>query len=71
MYRRSLLFASVMYVCMHVHICVHRLEYVKIYHRNGKHLSLAIFDKHLVGQANQGLPPILEQYPLDIVLIVT
>ena len=65
-----------MRVRMHVYVCVHRfvyvytqinssiLEYVKICHRNGKHPSLKIFDKHLVEQTNQGLPQILEQYLL-------
>ena len=57
------------FVCAQVNLSV--LEYVKIYHRNGKHPSMAIFDKHLVGQTNQGLPTILEQYPLEIVLTVT
>ena len=50
------------------------LEYVKIYHRNGtfnKHPSLAIFDEDLVRQTNQGLPVILSQFPLDMVLTVT
>ena len=36
-----------------------------------KHLSLAIFDKHLVRQTNQGWPKILPQYPLETALTVT
>ena len=50
------------------------LKYVKIYHMSGtfnKHSSLAIFDKHLVKQTNQGWPKILPQYPLETVLTVT
>ena len=35
-----------------------------------KHLSLAIFDKHLVRQTNQGWPKILPQYPLETALTV-
>ena len=36
-----------------------------------KHSSLAIFDKHLVRQTNQGWPKILPHYPLEIALTVT
>ena len=36
-----------------------------------KHSSLAIFDKHLVRQTNQGWPNILPQYPLETALTVT
>ena len=49
-------------------------EYVKIYHISGtfnKHLSLGIFDEHLVRQTNQGLPKIFPQYPLETALTVT
>ena len=50
------------------------LKYVKIYHMSGtfnKQSSLAIFDKHLVKQTNQGWPKILPQYPLETALTVT
>ena len=65
------------YVCVYIiyaQVSSSLLEYVKIYHRSGtfnKHSSLAIFDKHLVRQTNQGLPKILPQYPLEIALTVT
>ena len=83
MYRRYLFCACAIYlhpcVCLKVSVYIYAqvssslLEYVKIYHRSvtfNKH-SLALFDKYLVRQTNQGLSKILPQYPLDIALTVT
>ena len=70
MYCRSLLCACAVYARACICVCVDTsvyiytqvssslLEYVKIYHTSGtfnKHSSLAIFDKHLVGQTNQNI----------------
>ena len=76
LYRRSLVCARAMYAHAHACICVCVDTFVYIYtqatrvcqdiphHMSGtfnKHSSLAIFDKHLVRQTNQGWPKILPQ----------
>ena len=71
-------------VCVCVCVCVDTLVYIYTqvtrvcqdipHHMSGtfnKHSSLAIFDKHLVRQTNQGWPKILPQYPLETALMVT
>ena len=73
------------YVCVWIHnVCVYTFVYIYTqvtrvcqnipHHMSGtfnKHSSLAIFDKHLVRQTNQGWPKILPQYPLETALTVT
>ena len=87
MYRRSLVCACAVYAHTRACIkCVRGDTFVYIYtqvtrvcqdiphHMRGtfnKHLSLAIFDKHLVRQTYQGWPKILPQYPLETALTVT
>ena len=76
--------ACIMCVCVCVCVCVDTLVYIYTqvtrvcqdipHHMSGtfnKHSSLAIFDKHLVRQTNQGWPKILPQYPLETALMVT
>ena len=87
MYRRSLVCACAVYAyaraCI-MCVCVDMFVYIYIqvtrvcqdiphYMRGtfNKHLSLAIFDKHLVRQTNQGWQKILSQYPLETALTVT
>ena len=71
--------------CLHnVCVCVDTIVYIYTqvtrvcqdipHHMSGtfnKHSSLAIYDKHLVRQTNQGWPKILPQYPLETALTVT
>ena len=86
MYRRSLVCACAVYAHARACICACVDMFVYIYtqvtkvcqdiphHMSGtfnKHSSLAIFDKHLVWQTNQGWPKILPQYPLETALTVT
>ena len=87
MHRRSLVCACAVYAHAHAYImCVCVDTFVYIYtqvtrvcqdiphHMSGtftNHSSLAIFDKHLVRQTNQGWPKILPQYPLETALRVT
>ena len=62
------------YVCVYIYTQVTRVCQDIPHHMTGtfnKHLSLAIFDKHLVRQTNQGWPKILPQYPLETALTVT
>ena len=82
MYRRSLFS-----LCVCVCVCVDTTVYTfirtgefkspRVCQETGvvrtfnKHSSLAIFDKHLVRQTNQGLPKILPQYHLETALTVT
>ena len=67
-------------VCAWIRLCIYNYTQVTRvcqdipHHMTGtfnKHLSLAIFDKHLVRQTNQGWPKILPQYPLETALTVT
>ena len=86
LYHRSLVCAHAMYAHAHACIRVRVDTFVYIYtqvtrvcqdiphHMSGtfnKHSSLAIFDKHLVRQTNQGWPKLLPQYPLETALTVT
>ena len=87
MYCRSLVCACAVYAHAHACImcvCVDMFVYIYTqvtrvcqdipHHMSGtfnKDSSLAILDKHLVRQTNQGWPKILPQYPLKTALTVT
>ena len=72
--------ACIMCVCVWIRLCI--IIYTQVtrvrqdipHHMSGtfnKHSGLAIFDKHLIRQTNQGWPKILPQYPLETALTVT